>query len=218
MRLPTYKITTDKDTWLPLRFQQMEEGVPTRPAVPGRPLQRATAGERVLAAGGRGAGRAHGRGLPARHLGGGGRPPGSDAARAGFVPAGFSLAAAAVAEEALTANHLVRTRDIFELQYTHGFDALTVSTRTIADPSSRREDDPVDAYDPLWTDLVRPGPDHLRRLRRPEGEHRGRDHVVRASPLGRQGRRPPDDRGSGHGRGAPRGRELAAGVPGPAAD
>jgi len=71
------------------------------------------------------------------------------------VPSGFRPASVAVADEALTANHLVRARHVFELQYTHGFDALTVATRTVADPYYSVNEDPVDSYDPSWTALVR---------------------------------------------------------------
>jgi len=71
-----------------------------------------------------------------------------------FVPSGYRLAYVAVAARALTANHLVRARDVFELQYTHGFDALTVSTRRIADPYYSATEDPVDS-DQTWSRLVR---------------------------------------------------------------
>ena len=71
-----------------------------------------------------------------------------------FLPSGYKPAYAAVAASALTANHLVRARDVFELQYTHGFDALTVSTRRIADPYYSATEDPVDS-DQTWSKLVR---------------------------------------------------------------
>ena len=154
---PVYKVTTDKRTWLPLRFQQIEGGVliadlryldvryneplPANafslPATEGRPVRHKDAGFRRVT------------------LDEAGSLPGVTPLVPGFVPAGFRLAAAAVADEALTANHLVRTRHVLELQYTHGFDALTVSTRTIADPYYSVHEDPVDAYDPAWTALVR---------------------------------------------------------------
>jgi len=153
---PVYKVTVDKRTWLPLRFQQIEGGVliadlryldvryneplPANafslPAAEGRPVRHKDAGFRRVT------------------LEEAGELPGVTPLVPGFVPAGFGLAAVAVADEALTANHLVRTRHIFELQYTHGFDALTVSTRTIADPYYTAREDPVDAYDPSWTALV----------------------------------------------------------------
>jgi hypothetical protein len=154
---PVYKVTIDRRTWLPLRFQQIEGGVLiadlrylnvryNEPPPAKAFTLRAPAGSQV------------------RHKNAGFRPvtldqagglPGVTPLVPGFVPAGFGLAAAAVADEALTANHLVRTRHVFELRYTHGFDALTVSTRTIADPYYSANEDPVDAYDPSWTARVR---------------------------------------------------------------
>jgi hypothetical protein len=154
---PVYKVTIDKRTWLPLRFQQIVGGVLiadlryldvryNEPLPANAFTLRPPAGQ------------------PVRHSDAGFRRVSLDEAAGtagvtplvpGFVPAGFRLASAAVADDALTANHLVRTRHVFELQYTHGFDALTVSTRTIADPYYSALEDPVDSYDPAWTALVR---------------------------------------------------------------
>ncbi len=48
---------------------------------------------------------------------------------------------------------------------------------------------------PRWTGArADRGAHHVGRLRRRHGEHRRGDHVVHAPPLGRQGRRPADDR------------------------
>ena len=73
----------------------------------------------------------------------------------GFVPKGYDLADAAIAPRALTANHLFRAVGVVALQYTHGFDALTVSTRKVENAAFSAEDDPVDSYDSMWSDLVR---------------------------------------------------------------
>lgn len=154
---PVYEVTVDKRTWLPVGFREVTAGVLTAevryldvrvdaPLPPGAFTTGASAGQ------------------PVRRVDDGFRHVSLDEARAtpavtplvpGFVPRGFRLAHAAVAPTALTANHLVRGRNVFELQYTRGFDALTVSTRTLADPYYRATEDPVDSYDPGWTGLVR---------------------------------------------------------------
>ncbi len=51
----------------------------------------------------------------------------------GFVPDGYKLTSVAVAARSRTDNGMVMARHVFALQYTAGFDALTVSTRTIHD-------------------------------------------------------------------------------------
>ena len=50
----------------------------------------------------------------------------------------------------------MKARDVFALQYTSGFDALTVSTRTIADEYYTADDDPFDdRTDPTWSEVAR---------------------------------------------------------------
>ena len=154
---PVYKVTVDARTWLPVRFQEMQAGVLTaelriRDVRVNEPLP---AGTFVLRAP---------RGLRVSHADGGFRRVKLENAGAfaattplvpGFVPSGYKLTGVAVADRALTANHLVRGKHVFVLQYSHGFDALTVSTRRIADPYYSPTEDPVDSYDPNWSQLVR---------------------------------------------------------------
>jgi hypothetical protein len=45
-------------------------------------------------------------------------------------------------------------RDVVALQYVRGFDALTVTTRTVADPHAAATIDPIEP-DTSWADLVR---------------------------------------------------------------
>ena len=154
---PVYKITVDARTWLPVRFQELQAGILTaelriRDVRVDEPLP---AGAFILRPP---------RGLSVTHADGGFRRVGLENARAfaaatplvpRFRPSGYKLTGVALAARALTANHLVRGKHVFVLHYTHGFDALTVSTRQIADPYYSATEDPVDSYDPNWTDLVR---------------------------------------------------------------
>jgi hypothetical protein len=154
---PTYKVTTDKQTWLPVRIQLVEQGV-LRAELRylnvrvNEPLPKDAFTLRSM------------QGLSSRHLDRGFRRVTLDEARAlaavtplvpGFVPSGYDLAHVAVARRALTANHLVRARHVFALQYTHGFDALTVSTRTVVGAYFSADDDPVDTYGSAFADLTR---------------------------------------------------------------
>jgi hypothetical protein len=154
---PTYKVTTDKQTWLPVRIQLMEQGV-LRAEVRylnvrvNEPLPKDAFTLRSL------------QGQSSRYLDRGFRRVTLDEARAlaavtplvpGFVPSGYELAHVAVARRALTANHLVRARHVFALQYTHGFDALTVSTRKVVGAYFSANDDPVDTYGSAFADLTR---------------------------------------------------------------
>ena len=133
---PTYKVTTDKRTWLPVRFQQVEQGVLTTDLrYLQRPRQRAAAEGRVHAA------TAEGQRSRGTRTGGSGASPwtrpgphGRHAARARLradrLPPGARGRRASCADrQPPRSGH----GHIFELQYTHGFDALTVSTRKVAD-------------------------------------------------------------------------------------
>jgi len=154
---PTYKVTIDKQTWLPVRIQLVEQGV-LRAGLRylnvrvNEPLPKDAFTLRSL------------QGLSSRHLDRGFRRVTLDEAGAlaavtllvpGFVPSGYELAHVAVARRALTANHLVRARHVFALQYTHGFDALTVSTREVVSAYFSADDDPVDTYGSAFADLTR---------------------------------------------------------------
>jgi hypothetical protein len=69
------------------------------------------------------------------------------------VPRGFRLTQAAAAPHSVTANRLVRGRKVVALQYARGFDSLTVTTRTVTDPSSTAKYDPFEP-DQSWAALV----------------------------------------------------------------
>ncbi|MCU0971880.1 MAG: hypothetical protein MUF57_08890, partial [Gammaproteobacteria bacterium] len=154
---PVYKVTVDARTWLPVRFQELQAGVlinelRIRDVRVDEPLP---AGTFVLRAP---------RGLRVVHTDGGfrrvkledaGSLTGAAPLVPGFVPSGYELTGVAVADRALTVNGLVRGRQVLVLHYTHGFDALTVSTRRIADPYYSPTEDPVDSYDPNWSQMVR---------------------------------------------------------------
>ena len=154
---PVYKVTVDARTWLPVRFQELQAGVLTVELrihdvhVDG-PLPAGTFTLRPP------------RGLRVTHADGGFRRVRLEDAGAlaaatplvpRFLPSGYRLTGVALADRALTVNHLVRGRHVFELLYTRGFDALTVSTRRIATPYYAPTEDPVDYYDPNWSELVR---------------------------------------------------------------
>ena len=154
---PVYKVTVDKQTWLPVRFQQVTAGTLTaelrvRNVRVNRPLPAHVFTLRPL------------KGQTTTRTDGGFRRVTLDDAQAlaavtplvpGYLPSGYKLAHVAVAARALTANHMFRARHVFALQYTHGFDALTVSTRTVVGSYFSATDDPVDSYDPQWTSLAR---------------------------------------------------------------
>ena len=155
---PVFKVTVDKQTWLPVRFQQVTAGTLTaelrvRNVRVNEPLPKHVFKLQPL------------KGLTTRHMDGGFRRVTLGDALAlaavtplvpGYVHSGYTLAHVVVAARALTANHLFRARHVFTLQYTHGFDALTVSTRKVVGASfSTTDDDPVDSYDPQWTSLAR---------------------------------------------------------------
>jgi hypothetical protein len=154
---PVYKVTTDGQTWLPLWFRQISGGVLIADlryvhvrydaALPAHAFT-------VIGTEPRPVWHAD-RGFRQRSLGVAARTPGVLPLVPGFVPRGFRLAQTAVASHALTANHVVRGAHVFELEYRHGFDALTVATRTIDDPYYAPDEDPFDYYDPQWTAFAR---------------------------------------------------------------
>ena len=69
------------------------------------------------------------------------------------VPRGYRLTQAAAAPHAVTANRMVRGRKVVALQYARGFDSLTVTTRSVADPSFAAECDPLE-LDQSWAEQV----------------------------------------------------------------
>jgi len=71
-----------------------------------------------------------------------------------FVPSGYELAQAAVAAQSITDNDLITGSDVVVLHYTRGFDALTITTRRVADPAYAVTTDPI-GYEPSWSEMVR---------------------------------------------------------------
>ena len=152
---PVYKVTVDARTWLPVRFQELQAGLLTaelhiRDARVNEPLQAETFTPHPP------------QGLRISHADGGFRRIELEQAVAfaaaplvpRVYPSGYKLTGVAVADGARTANGLLSSTHVFVLQYARGFDALTVSTRQIADPDYSATDDPVDA-DSNWSELVR---------------------------------------------------------------
>ena len=70
-----------------------------------------------------------------------------------WLPEGYVQRWTAVAATSTTANGVTEGRDVVALQYVRGFDALTVTTRTVADPQSAATVDPIEP-DTYWADLV----------------------------------------------------------------
>lgn len=79
----------------------------------------------------------------------------------GFVPDGYELSEAAVADRSVIIRNIrgvdvdFTTRHVFALAYRRGFDALTVSTRTIHDPDYRVGIDLCDEFDQAWSRRAR---------------------------------------------------------------
>ena len=153
-----YAIAVDKETWLPVRVREVAAGILrsdyrfrdlrvddllppdafSPPSAQGLDVKRSDLGFRRVTLD------------QARDT------PGVVALVPGALPEGYALSSAAIAPSAWTANHVVKARDVFALQYTSGFDALTVSTRTIADEYYTADDDPFDdRADPAWSKLAR---------------------------------------------------------------
>ena len=153
---PVYKVTVDARTWLPVRFQELQAGTLTAELRVHDVLVngRLSAGTFTLRPP---------QGLRVSHADGGFRRIGLEQAGAfaaatplipRFRPSGYRLTGVAFADRARTVNQLVSGTHVVELQYAHGFDALTVSTRQIATSDYSPTVDPVD-YDSDWSELVR---------------------------------------------------------------
>ena len=211
----TYSITIDQQTCLPTRVQMLSEGVLqldyswhnvrvdeplpdtafTFAPPKGAKVVHKDAGFRRAAA------RPHRLHAGPRH------------AAADLAPAGYVQRWAAVAARSTTANGVTEGRDVVAVQYVRGFDALTVTTRTVADPQAAATIDPVEP-DTSWADIVR------RDVRLTAGAFAGvTARVVVASyidhppPLRGQGRRLADDGRRRDGQGADRDRRVASALP-----
>jgi hypothetical protein len=79
----------------------------------------------------------------------------------GWEPSGYELAQAAVADRAAFTREIggvevaFDTPDVLALQYTRGFDRLTVSTRAVRDSGYTVAVDPVDEFDQAWSRRAR---------------------------------------------------------------
>jgi hypothetical protein len=69
------------------------------------------------------------------------------------LPHGYRLTQAAAAPHSVTANRLVKGREVVALQYARGFDTLTVTTRTVTDPSFAVQYDPFEPSS-SWAEAV----------------------------------------------------------------
>ncbi|MEI8334952.1 MAG: hypothetical protein WCH74_14040, partial [Chloroflexota bacterium] len=69
------------------------------------------------------------------------------------LPHGYRLTQAAAAPHSVTANRLVKGRKVVALQYARGFDTLTVTTRTVTDPSLAVQYDPFEPSS-SWAEAV----------------------------------------------------------------
>jgi hypothetical protein len=155
---PVYTIAVDKMTWMAIRFSEeragyrmldvrlsrvrvdapLSEDAFTLHASPGMTIKRADRGFRRIAPEDAAA------------------MPGVMALTPGFVPAGYRPAGVAVAARSGTSNGVVTGLDVFELRYASGFDALTVSTRTIRDKWFSPDMDPIEnRWEPSWSELAR---------------------------------------------------------------
>jgi hypothetical protein len=70
-----------------------------------------------------------------------------------WLPAGYMPMRAAVAARSTTANEVTEGRNVVAVQYARGFDTLTISTRTVADPRVAATIDPLEP-DTSWAGLV----------------------------------------------------------------
>jgi hypothetical protein len=174
---PVYLITIDQETYLPVRLQGVADGVVeidlsyrdmrvnaplprdafTLTATPGEPVVRVDRGFRRVAP------------AAASAL------PGYEPLVPSFLPGGYGFARAAVAASATTANRLIHGSDVFSVQYSRGFDSLTVTTRTVPDPAFAADTDPFEP-DPSWADLV------WKRVRLTSGAFAGVDAKVVVAP------------------------------------
>jgi hypothetical protein len=157
LRSAVYETAVDAKTWLPLRMRYENSGMLMGEAtmvrsVLDRPLSaqafvlRPRPGCEIVR-GDRGFRRVS----PAEAA----SMPGVRALLPGRLPRGFELRAVAVAQQAYTANHFVPGRHVFEAEYTCGFDALTVSTRTLTDRYYRMDLDPFEfSSDRGWVGLA----------------------------------------------------------------
>jgi hypothetical protein len=155
---PVYEITIDQDTSFPVRFRALQDdevqlevrydnvrvddplpaGAFTLTPPAGAAVSRKVGGFRYA---------------PVAELA---RLAGYAVLVPGSVPPGYRRTAAATAPRAVTANDLVRGRNVVSLHYTRGFDSLTVTTRTVPDPEFAAEWDPFELEHSWAVAVARP--------------------------------------------------------------
>jgi len=70
-----------------------------------------------------------------------------------WLPAGYEQTWVAIASRATTANGMTEGRHVVDVQYTRGFDALTVTTRVVSDARTAATVDPIEP-DTVWAGIV----------------------------------------------------------------
>ncbi len=157
LRAAVYQATVDAKTWLYLRMRFENAGMLIGEASTVRSWvdRRVPGGKFVLRPPDGATVTSRDRGFRRVSLAEAAAEPGVVAVLPGRLPAGYVLSAVAVAEQAYTANHYVPGRHVFEAQYTCGFDALTISTRTLTDRYYRTDLDPFEyTNDRGWVGLA----------------------------------------------------------------
>jgi hypothetical protein len=79
--------------------------------------------------------------------------PGYAVLEPAILPRGYTLSQAAAAPRSVTANRLVEGRKVVALHYARGFDTLTLTTRTVTDPSFAAQYDPFE-FSSSWAGVV----------------------------------------------------------------
>jgi hypothetical protein len=150
----TYSIAIDQETCLPVRVEIAKDGVVMleyrwknvrvdEPVPDATFRMAAPEGVRVYR---------YDNGFRRASLAQVGQAAGSAPWRPSWLPSGYRLRWSAVAERATLVTGVVG-RDVVALQYGRGFDALTVTTRRVADPTEAVAFDPFEP-EPYWSDVV----------------------------------------------------------------
>jgi hypothetical protein len=152
----TFSITVDQQTCLPIRFQLFVDGVlQAENSLNNVRIDEPLPDTAFTFAPPKGAKvvlkDAGFRRLPLARIG---STPGFVTLLPTWLPAGYLQRWTAVAARSTTANGVTKGRDVVALQYVRGFDGLTVTTRTVANPHAAASIDPVEP-DTSWADIVR---------------------------------------------------------------
>jgi hypothetical protein len=151
----TYSVTVDQQTCLPIRFQTWTDGtlqtdyslrnVRVDGPIPDKAFTFAPPrGAKVVR---RDAGF---RRLPLAHAG---SNTGYVTLLPAWLPEGYVERRTATSPRSTTANGVTEGRHVVAVEYARGFNALTVTTRTVADPQSAAAYDPIEP-DTTWANIV----------------------------------------------------------------